>query len=289
MLGNKPVAFFYGSEYGYILVVFSDLFILNFAPKEISMDLSFSNIISAGALVYSIMQQKQLAETYENNLTDYKKELENYKNTIEANIAAMDKTITDFQTSQEAPVDLATGTFIVDLAGIADVYWSSAASLTVKNNDKSRNLDLYAVILDWGILDSNGNEVTANWMQWYYQGPTRFIIEPGKQRKIDLYGTDHQKLYETRDQRNTVRKIIKNGKKYFSKVENTWHSATGRMYLVTLSGDGTNVYVSHEIPVTGNIHYWNEGDVMKGRNKHTKYNGTKALGHYKNGSVGDPA
>lgn len=252
------------------------------------MDLSFSNIISAGALVYSIMQQKQLAETYENNLTDYKKELENYKNTIEANLAAADQTIKDFTNSQNSPIETATCTFIVDLAGIADIYWSSRASVTIQNNDKTNNIRLWAIVLDWGICDTDESEVTATWMQWMYFGKEQ-IIEPGHKITRNLYGTDHQMLYTEKSLRKKVRQIIKRGKNTLYKNNNTLYDGKGRVYLITLVGDGSMVKVSNPIEANGTIHYYNESAVLAGSNKHTRYTGGDALNHFKNGSSTDPA
>lgn len=253
------------------------------------MDLNISNIISIGALAYSMVQQKELKETYEDQVTNYKKQLDDFKDAVNANLDAMDKTIKDYEESKGAVVDIATGTFIVDLAGIADTLWSSAASITIKNNDKTHKLNLYAVILDWGIMDSNGNEYTASWLQWTFFGKEQSTIDCGKERLFKLYGTGHEELYKNRSTRKAIRKIIKNGNNLFSKVRDSWYPARGRMYLVTLVGDGSRVNVSDGIEVTGQIHYYGEGRVLAPSNRYTSYNGELALKWYKDGTLGNPA
>lgn len=247
-----------------------------------------NTIITAGALVYSYMQQKELEDSYNSKIENYKEELQSFKDQVNANLNAMDATIDDYQTQEKAPIEAATGSFIVDLAGIADSLWSSAATLTVKNSNKSVKLNLYAVVLDWGIVDDDGVEYTANWLQWSFFGKEQSTIECEKERTFKLYGTGHEKLFNVKSTREAVRKVIKNGKKTFARVKGDWYKAKGTMYLVGLTGDGTATKVSEGTPIEGKIHYMGEGKVLAPSNKRTSENGEFALRWYKDGKTGSP-
>ncbi len=247
-----------------------------------------NTIITIGSLAFAYMQQQELQDSFNSTIDDYKKELDSFKDQVNTNLIVMENNAKQREADNNNPANSATGTFIIDLAGIADTLWSSAASITIKDNSKN-TLNIYAVILEWGICDKNGNVYTSDWLQWAYFGKEQSIVSPDKERTFYLNGTGHEKLYKIKSSRQAVRKIIKNGEKRFSKVKDKWYNAKGTMYIVTLSGDGDIVKVTDGTPVEGSVHYKGEGVVLRPSNKRTSYNGEYALRYYKNNGKGDAA